>query len=97
MGVEINDREWIPRITQAMSLGHGDEARELLAHCLREHPGSGRARYLMAAELAEANDVGAWIEHVEQRRCGLAAATPASDYDAPEHFLVRACDSMSTP
>ncbi len=58
MGVEINEWEWIQHITQAMSLGHGDEARDLLTQCLRMHPRSARANYLMAAELAEAGDMG---------------------------------------
>ncbi len=57
MGVEINEWKWILRITQAMSLGHGDDARDLLTQCLRVHPGSGRAHYLMAVELAEAGDM----------------------------------------
>jgi hypothetical protein len=98
MDVEISTQVWILRITQAMSLGLGDDARDLLTQCLCVHSGSGRAHYLTAVELAEASDVGALIEHVEQRLSGLAAAaTPASDYDAPDHFLVQACDSMSSP
>jgi hypothetical protein len=54
MGVEINDWEWILRITQAMSL---DDARDLLAQCLCVHPGLARASYLMAVGLAEAVDM----------------------------------------
>lgn len=55
--MEISEQEWILRIAQAASQGRGDAARELLARCLRVHPGSGRANYLMAAELAEAGDM----------------------------------------
>lgn len=57
MDEEISEQEWILRIAQAASQGHEGEARELLAQCLQVHPGSGRANYLMAAELAEAGDM----------------------------------------
>lgn len=55
--MEISEQEWIVRIAQAASQGREGEARELLTRCLQVHPGSGRANYLMAAELAEAGDM----------------------------------------
>jgi len=57
MDVEISEQEWILRITHAASQGREGEMRDLLAQCLRAHPGSGRANYLLAAELAEAGDM----------------------------------------
>lgn len=55
--MEISEQEWILRIAQAASQGRESETRELLARCLRVHPESGRANYLMAAELAQAGDM----------------------------------------
>jgi thioredoxin-like negative regulator of GroEL len=63
MCVEIIEQECILRITQALSLGPGDEARALLAQCLRTHPGSARANYLMAVEWAKAGDKGEALLH----------------------------------
>jgi tetratricopeptide (TPR) repeat protein len=191
MDMEISEQEWILRIAQAASQGREGEMRDLLTQCLQVHPGSGRANYLMAAELAEAgemdgalvrfamaleaepqlhearlqwalllltlgrvqaaievlegfasisahpalqafqlglrhvaagelkmaaaalraglalrhpneplaNDMGALTEHVEQSLGSLVlpAAVHAPECDVPEHFLVRAYDSMTNP
>lgn len=95
-----------------LALGRGQAAIEVLAGMASvalHHVAPGDLK-MAAVELGSglalrhpnrilASDMAALMAHVEHRMSDLApsAAVHAPAYDAPEHFLVRAYDSMSNP